>query len=116
MLDGSSEKYQNLIEATGYGDIQGLAGVNCRHHISSYIEGVTKLPTRALMKLKMNVFIGSAKNSANWNAMCAKPRSALRSLKQMDDKELIRSLSSESQKLKTDKLERFRRQTLRITS
>lgn len=46
MLDGSSEKYENLVEATGYGDIRGLAGVNCRHHIRSYIEGVTKLPTR----------------------------------------------------------------------
>jgi len=44
MLDGSSDKYRNLAEATGYGDITGLAGVNCRHNISSYIEGVTRIP------------------------------------------------------------------------
>lgn len=46
MVEGSSEKYENLEEATGYGDIVGLAGVNCRHNISSYIEGVTKIPDR----------------------------------------------------------------------
>jgi len=46
MVEGSSDKYDNLVEATGYGDIKGLAGVNCRHHIYPYIEGVTKIPDR----------------------------------------------------------------------
>lgn len=46
MLEGSSDKYENLVEATGYGDITGLAGVNCRHHIYNYIEGVTVIPDR----------------------------------------------------------------------
>ncbi len=32
-INGSSEEYGNLVEETGYGDIQGLGGVNCRHRM-----------------------------------------------------------------------------------
>ena len=44
-LNGSDEKYGNLVEETGYGDIEGLGGVNCRHRISAATEGM-KLPSR----------------------------------------------------------------------
>lgn len=33
MLDGSNEKYDNFYEKTGYGELLGLCGVNCRHHV-----------------------------------------------------------------------------------
>lgn len=32
MLDGSSDKYDNFYEKTGYGEMLGLCGVNCRHN------------------------------------------------------------------------------------
>ncbi len=32
MLEGSSDKYDNFYEKTGYGELLGLKGVNCRHH------------------------------------------------------------------------------------
>lgn len=32
MLDGSNEKYDNFYEKTGYGEMLGLKGINCRHH------------------------------------------------------------------------------------
>ncbi len=32
MLEGSSEEYPNFYEVTGYGEMLGLAGINCRHH------------------------------------------------------------------------------------
>ena len=44
-LNGSDEKYGNLVEETGYGDIEGLGGVNCRHRISAATEDM-KLPDR----------------------------------------------------------------------
>lgn len=44
-LNGSNEKYGNLVEETGYGDIEGLGGVNCRHRISAATEDM-KLPSR----------------------------------------------------------------------
>ncbi len=105
MLDGSSEKYQNLIEATGYGDIQGLAGVNCRHHISSYIDGVTKLPTRIDEAENEHVYRLS-QEQRKLERDVRKAKKCLAVAKQMDDKELIRSYR-QNLKAKTDKLDDF---------
>lgn len=33
MIDGSSNKYPNLYEATGYGEMLGLKGLNCYHNL-----------------------------------------------------------------------------------
>lgn len=43
MLDGSNEKYDNFYEKTGYGELLGLCGVNCRHHVFATDEGKTHL-------------------------------------------------------------------------
>ena len=40
-IDGSSEEYGNLVEETGYGDIEGLGGVNCRHRMFPYFPGIS---------------------------------------------------------------------------
>lgn len=42
MLEGSSAKYPNFYEATGYGTVTGLGGVNCRHTFYPYLEGVSE--------------------------------------------------------------------------
>ena len=49
---GSDEKYGNLVEETGYGDIEGLGGVNCQHRISAATED---------MKYKLNNQIFASK-------------------------------------------------------
>ena len=41
-LEGSSEKYPIFIEKTGYGDIQGFGGVNCRHRMFAFFPGISK--------------------------------------------------------------------------
>lgn len=33
MIDGSSDKYPNLYETTGYGEMLGLKGINCYHNM-----------------------------------------------------------------------------------
>lgn len=43
-VGGATEKYPDLVEATGYGDVAGLCGANCRHSIVPYIEGITTNP------------------------------------------------------------------------
>lgn len=40
-IEGSSEEYGNLVEETGYGDIEGLGGVNCRHRVFPYFPGIS---------------------------------------------------------------------------
>lgn len=42
MLVGSSDKYPNFYETTGYGKVDGLAGVNCRHTFYPYFEGISE--------------------------------------------------------------------------
>ena len=39
-IDGSDEEYDNFTEKTGYGDILGLGGVNCRHKFWPFFPGV----------------------------------------------------------------------------
>ena len=36
--------YRDLAEATGYGTVWGLCGANCRHRLTPYIPGLSKLP------------------------------------------------------------------------
>lgn len=39
---GNSKKYPNFVEVTGYGTIEGLGGVNCRHSFYPYFEGLSE--------------------------------------------------------------------------
>lgn len=39
MLEGSTSKYQNFYEATKYGSVDGLGGVNCKHRFYPYVLG-----------------------------------------------------------------------------
>lgn len=105
MLDGSSDRYPNLVEATGYGDIQGLAGVNCRHHISSYIEGVTKLPAR-IDEAENERIYQLSQEQRKLERDVRKAKKHLVVAKQMDDKELIKSYR-QNLNAKTAKLDDF---------
>lgn len=40
-IEGSSKEYGNLEEETGYGTIEGLGGVNCRHRVFAYFPGIS---------------------------------------------------------------------------
>lgn len=40
-LEGS-DKYPNFYESTGYGTIEGLCGINCRHSFFPFYEGISK--------------------------------------------------------------------------
>lgn len=39
-LKGKTDKYDDFYEATGYGTVDGLCGVNCRHTFTAWIEGM----------------------------------------------------------------------------
>ncbi len=41
MIEGSNDEYGNLVEETGYGDIEGLGGVNCRHRMFIYFPNIS---------------------------------------------------------------------------
>lgn len=41
-ISGNSDKYPSLKEVTGYGKVDGLGGINCRHNKFPFIEGVSK--------------------------------------------------------------------------
>lgn len=44
-INGSDSEHENLVEATGYGSIEGLAGVNCRHRMFPFFIGISQ-PTQ----------------------------------------------------------------------
>ena len=39
-LTGKTSEYEDFYEATGYGTIEGLCGVNCRHTFTAYVDGM----------------------------------------------------------------------------
>ncbi len=41
-ISGDNDKYPSLKEITGYGKLDGLGGINCRHNKFPFIEGVSK--------------------------------------------------------------------------
>lgn len=41
-ISGKSDKYPSLKETTGYGLVDGLGGINCRHNKFPFIDGVSK--------------------------------------------------------------------------
>jgi hypothetical protein len=40
-VDGSDSDHDNFFEATGYGDVAGLAGANCRHSYYPFFPGIS---------------------------------------------------------------------------
>ena len=56
MLDGSSDKYDNFYEKTGYGEMLGLCGVNCRHNFYPTFEW-EKHPERVDQKENEKAYI-----------------------------------------------------------
>lgn len=47
-LSGMSARYQSLEDATGYGSVTGLCGINCKHSFYPYYQGMKEIaqPTR----------------------------------------------------------------------
>jgi hypothetical protein len=39
---GTSDKYPDFIESTGYGEVDGLCGINCRHSFFPFFEGISE--------------------------------------------------------------------------
>lgn len=44
LLEGSDDKYKNFALTTGYGKVDGLAGVNCRHSHYAFFPGYSVIP------------------------------------------------------------------------
>lgn len=40
-IEGSSKEYPNFVKSTGYGDILGFGGVNCRHRAFAFFPGIS---------------------------------------------------------------------------
>lgn len=40
-LNGESKDYPNFVKSTGYGNILGLGGVNCRHRVFNFFPGIS---------------------------------------------------------------------------
>lgn len=55
-LNGGNSKYKNFYEVTGYGQMLGLGGVNCRHFFLPYIFGVSKPPEKINMKANEQIY------------------------------------------------------------
>ena len=41
-VNGTQGRFRNLADVTGYGEVTGLQGANCRHQFFPYIEGISK--------------------------------------------------------------------------
>ena len=46
LINGSDKHYKNFADTTGYGKVDGLAGVNCRHYHYAFFPGFSVMPKR----------------------------------------------------------------------
>ena len=42
LIDGKDDEFDNLYEKTGYGEVEGLSGVNCRHRMFAFFPDISK--------------------------------------------------------------------------
>ena len=43
-LSGESKKYPSFVQKCGFGQVQGICGINCRHSFLPYIDGISHNP------------------------------------------------------------------------
>lgn len=55
-LEGENKKYKNFYKVTGYGQMLGLGGINCRHFFLPYIFGVSRPPEKISLESNERVY------------------------------------------------------------
>lgn len=109
-LSGKSKKYPEFYGSTGYGTIEGLCGINCRHTIMIYYPGVTRNPfkryNRPANKRRYEISQKQRKMEREMRKTRRRKNVLEESKKNTDDSELKRQLNEEIQK----EAERLRKQ------
>ncbi|PKM70139.1 MAG: hypothetical protein CVU86_07010 [Firmicutes bacterium HGW-Firmicutes-11] len=82
---GSEPNYPNFQQTTGYGLIDGLAGVNCRHLHYAFFPGVSEIPKR---------LVDDAENTRVYELM-QKQRMMERSIRHLQKKQALQSASGD---------------------
>lgn len=106
-LSGNSKKYPEFYSSTGYGTIEGLCGINCRHTIMIYYPGVTRNPFKRYNKPANKKRYESSQKQRKLEREIRKTRRRKRVLeeskKNTGDPELKKQLNEEIEK-EADKL------------
>lgn len=55
-LNGENKRFKNFYTVTGYGEMLGLGGVNCRHSFQPYIWGVSPKPEKVPNKKNEKIY------------------------------------------------------------
>lgn len=110
-LSGKSKKYPEFYGSTGYGTIEGLCGINCRHTIMIYYPGVTRNPfkryNRPANKRRYEISQKQRKMEREMRKTRRRKNVLEESKKNTDDPELKRQLNEEIQK-EADRLRKQR--------
>ena len=102
MLEGTSRKYHNFYKSTGYGELLGLGGVNCRHWFEPYIDGISLPPEK--VRNKKNEFVYQlTQRQRQFERDVRKAKRNLEIAKELQDEEGIIKYKKEVQ-IKTKRL------------
>lgn len=92
MIDGSNDKYDNFYEKTGYGEMLGLCGVNCRHHFYATKEGWSH-PNLIDEKENEEAYL-KQQEQRKYERRIRQFKREKEVAKQLDDKEELKSINS----------------------
>ena len=92
MINGSNDKYDNFYEKTGYGEMLGLCGVNCRHHFYATKEGWSH-PELINKKENEEAYL-KQQEQRNYERRIRQLKREKEVAKQLDDKEELKSINS----------------------
>lgn len=96
MIDGSNDKYDNFYEKTGYGEMLGLCGVNCRHHFFATFEGRSH-PELINTKENEEAYL-KQQEQRKYERRIRQFKREKEVVKQLDDKEELKSINSKYSK------------------
>ena len=100
-----SDEYANLYEKTGYGQIEGLGGVNCRHRMFLFIKGVSKPMAIQYDSEENKRFYKATQKQRQYERRIRERKRELEVAKATGDKELIQQYRGKLDKTRKEYIE-----------
>lgn len=106
MIEGSSDEYGNLVEETGYGDIEGLGGVNCRHRMFIYFPNISVKKDSHIDKKRNAEVYKASQQLRVYEREFRSNKKLWYASKEIGDKDTKKKCESKSKKL-SEKIKKF---------
>lgn len=105
-LHGSEPGYPNFAESTGYGDIKGFGGVNCRHRAFAFFPGISVPYAKKIDEKENRQYYFASQKQRKLEREMRSLKKKREIFKEVEDKDKVRELNKMIQE-KSNQLDAF---------